>query len=143
MPVSYLIVESLERFHHYYGDDFKVECPTGSGRFLTLLGVAEELSRRLTRAFLRDAHGRRAVFGNSAKLQSDPHFRDYLFFPEYMDGDTGRGAGAAHQGWTCLLAKLLQPKRTPIAGSPACCPRNIRACGSLTSTSIAMLPSHR
>jgi len=122
MPVSYLIVESLQRFHHYYGDDFKIECPTRSGRYLTLLGVAEELTRRLTAAFLRDAQGRRAVFGNATKLQTDPHFRDYLVFPEYLDGNTGRGVGASHQGWTCMIAKLLQPRRDPGGAEPLQCP---------------------
>ncbi|MBY0522490.1 MAG: hypothetical protein K2R98_03795 [Gemmataceae bacterium] len=113
LPVSYLLIESLQRFHHYYGDDFKVECPTGSGRFLTIHEVAEELSRRLTHLFLRDADGWRPIFGPDAKLQTDPNFRDYLFFPEYMDGDNGRGCGTLHQGWTCLIAKLLQPRKAP------------------------------
>ena len=112
MPVNFLIVESLQKFHHYYGDDFKVECPTGSGRYLTLLEVAEELGRRLTCLFLRDESGRRPCFGDSEKLQNDPHFRDYLLFHEYFHGDTGRGLGAMHQtGWTGLVAKLLKPRR--------------------------------
>jgi hypothetical protein len=111
-PVNYLLIESLQKFHHYYGDDFKVECPTGSGQFLTIKAVGEELSRRLTRIFLRGEDGRRAVFGRHEKLQTDPHFRDYLLFHEYFDGDNGRGVGASHQtGWTGLVAKLLQPRR--------------------------------
>jgi hypothetical protein len=111
-PVSYLLIESLQKFHHYYGDDFKIECPTGSGRFITIEEVAEELSRRLTRIFLRDEHGRRAVFGEHPKLQNDPHFKDHLLFYEYFHGDSGRGVGASHQtGWTGLVAKLLQPRR--------------------------------
>ncbi|HSA81894.1 MAG TPA: hypothetical protein VLE23_13850, partial [Geminicoccaceae bacterium] len=111
-PVSYLLVESLQKFHHYYGDDFKVECPTGSGRFMTIEQVAEELSRRMTRIFLRDEQGRRAVFGEHPKLQNDPHFKDHLLFYEYFHGDNGRGVGASHQtGWTGLVAKLLQPRR--------------------------------
>jgi hypothetical protein len=111
-PVNYLLIESLQKFHHYYGDDFKVECPTGSGNFLTIEQVAEELSRRLTRIFLRDEEGRRAVFGDHPKLQQDPHFRDHLLFYEYFHGDTARGVGAAHQtGWTGLVAKLLKPRR--------------------------------
>src|SRR5262249_46695520 len=111
-PVNYLIIESLQKFHHYYGDDFKVECPTGSGQLLTINEIAKELTRRLTSLFLRDEHGRRAVLGPSAKLQNDPHFRDHLLFYEYFDGDTGRGLGASHQtGWTGLIAKLLQPRR--------------------------------
>jgi len=120
MPVNYLLIESLQKFHHYYSDDFKVECPTGSGRFLTLAEVADELTRRLSRIFLRDAEGKRAVFGNNHKLQTDPHFRDLLQFHEYFHGDSGRGVGAAHQtGWTGLIAKLLQPRCPPQhAGQP-------------------------
>jgi hypothetical protein len=110
-PANYLIIESLQKFHHYYGDDFKIECPTNSGRFVTILEVAEELTRRLGRIFLRDAQGRRAVFGTYEKFQTDVHFRDYLPFHEYFHGDTGRGVGASHQtGWTGLIAKLLQPR---------------------------------
>jgi len=111
MPVNYLIIESLQKFHHYYGDDFKVECPTGSGIYLTILQVAEELTRRLTRLFLPDAQGRRPIYGQYPKLRDDPHFRDYLTFYEYFHGDSGRGVGASHQtGWTALIAKLLQPR---------------------------------
>jgi hypothetical protein len=111
-PVNYLLIESLQKFHHYYGDDFKIECPTGSGNFVTIEQVAEELSRRLARIFLKDEHGRRAVFGDHPKLQSDPHFRDHLLFYEYFHGDNGRGVGASHQtGWTGAVAKLLQPRR--------------------------------
>jgi hypothetical protein len=110
-PVNYLIVESLQKFHHYYGDDFKVECPTGSGQFVTILDVADEVSWRLTRIFLRDDKGRRPVFGENDALQTNEHFRDYIPFHEYFDGDTGRGVGASHQtGWTALVAKLLQPR---------------------------------
>jgi hypothetical protein len=111
-PVNYLLIESLQKFHHYYGDDFQVECPTGSGNLVTIEQVAEELSRRLCRIFLRDAQGRRAVFGDQAKLQNDPHFRDHVLFYEYFHGDSARGAGASHQtGWTGAVAKLLQPRR--------------------------------
>ncbi len=111
-PVNYLLIEALQKFHHYYGDDFKVECPTGSGRFLTINEIAEEVSRRLTRIFLRDENSKRPVFNYSEKMQSDPHFRDYVLFHEYFHGDNGRGVGAAHQtGWTGLVAKLLQPRR--------------------------------
>jgi hypothetical protein len=112
-PINFLFIESLQKFHHYYGDDFKVECPIGSGRFLDLAGVADELAARLTRIFLRDGAGRRAVFGADARLQTDPHFRDYVPFHEYFDGEDGRGIGASHQtGWTGLVAKLLQPRLT-------------------------------
>ncbi len=109
MPVNYLIVESLQKFHHYYGDDFTVECPTGSGRYHTIGEVASELATRLTRIFLRNEDGERPVFGDERRLQDDPHFRDYVLFHEYFHGDSGRGVGASHQtGWTGLVAKLLQ-----------------------------------
>ncbi|HST75578.1 MAG TPA: glucosidase [Acetobacteraceae bacterium] len=110
LPMNYLLIESLREFHRYYGDDFKVECPVGSGTFLTLSEIAAELAHRLARIFLRDAKGRRATFGESPMLQEDPAFRDHVLFYEYFDGDTGRGMGAAHQtGWTALVALLLQP----------------------------------
>ena len=115
-PVNYLIIESLQKFHHYYGDDFKIECPTGSGKMMTINEIADELAHRLTKIFLRDATGRRPAFGHHEKMQSDPHFRDYLLFHEYFHGDSGAGAGASHQtGWTGLVAKLLQPRSTEIA----------------------------
>ena len=111
MPVNFLIIESLQRFHHYYGDDFKVECPTGSGRYLTINEIADELSRRLSRLFLKGPDGQRPVLKYHPKLAADPHFRDYVLFHEYFHGDTGRGVGASHQtGWTGLVAKLLQPR---------------------------------
>jgi len=108
-PLNYLLIESLQKFHYYLGDEFKLELPSGSGRMLTLAEVAAELSRRLSRIFLRDDGGRRPAFGRSDKLQSDPHFRDCLLFHEYFHGDEGSGVGANHQtGWTGLVAKLLQ-----------------------------------
>ena len=108
-PVNYLMIESLQKFHYYYGDDLKVECPTGSGNMMDLWEVSQELSRRLSHIFLKDADGRRAVFGAVEKLQTDEHFRDYLLFFEYFHGDNGAGLGASHQtGWTGLVAKLLQ-----------------------------------
>jgi hypothetical protein len=108
-PVNYLLIESLQKFHHYLGDTFTVEFPTGSGKQMTLQEIAAELSRRLSSIFLLDENGRRPAFGNVEKLQSDPHFRDCLLFHEYFDGDTGAGVGANHQtGWTGLVAKLLQ-----------------------------------
>ncbi|HEV2438366.1 MAG TPA: glucosidase [Verrucomicrobiae bacterium] len=111
MPLNYLLIESLQKFHHYYGDDFKVECPAGSGQFLTLNEVANELARRLTRLFLKGKDGQRPVLKYHPKLASDPHFRDYVLFHEYFHGDTGRGVGASHQtGWTALAAKLIQPR---------------------------------
>jgi hypothetical protein len=108
-PVNFLLVESLQKFHHYLGNDFKVECPTGSGKMLTLWEVAAELSQRLSRPFLRGADGRRPVYGNSEKFQVDDSWRDLIQFPEYFHGDTGSGVGASHQtGWTGLIAKLMQ-----------------------------------
>jgi len=110
-PVNFLVIESLQKFHHYYGDDFRVECPTGSGNLATLNDVANELATRLTRLFLRDSSGRRPVHGMNARMQADPSFCDYALFYEYFHGDTGRGVGAAHQtGWTGLVAKLLMPR---------------------------------
>jgi hypothetical protein len=131
-PVNYLILESLLIYHHYYGDDFKVECPTGSGVYMTLKEVAAYLGRRMVGIFARvddvaegpstrhrkdsgaplrmnGGNGRRAVFGENEVMQSDPHWRDAILFFEYFHGDTGVGLGASHQtGWTGLIAKLLQ-----------------------------------
>jgi hypothetical protein len=110
MPINFLIIESLQRFHYYYGDDFKVECPVGSGKMLTLYEVAEELGRRLTMLFLKGTDGQRPVLKYHPKLSGDAHFRDYVLFHEYFHGDTGRGVGASHQtGWTGVAGKLLQP----------------------------------
>ncbi len=107
-PMNFLLVESLQKFHHYFGDDFKVEFPTGSGQMLTLAEVAGEISRRLNGIFLRGRDGRRAVAGNLEVFQSDPHWKDLVLFHEYFHGDNGSGVGANHQtGWTALVAKLL------------------------------------
>jgi hypothetical protein len=111
MPVNYLLIESLQRFHHYYGDDFKVECPVRSGKLVSIDAAADEISRRLARVFLKDDSGARPVAKYHDKLARDPHFRDYVLFHEYFHGDSGRGVGASHQtGWTGLIAKLLQPR---------------------------------
>jgi len=111
MPVNYLLVESLREFHRYYGDDFKVECPVGSGRRRSLREVADALSYRLAGLFLRGADGRRPAMGEHTLLQNDPAFRDHVLFYEYFHGDTGRGVGASHQtGWTGLVALLLHPR---------------------------------
>jgi len=108
-PVNYLLIESLQKFHYFYRDTLTVEFPTGSRTTLDLWQVAAELSRRLTRIFLRDADGRRPVYGGSEKFQRDPHWRDLVLFYEYFHGDNGAGTGAAHQtGWTGIVAKLLQ-----------------------------------
>jgi hypothetical protein len=124
MPVNYLLIESLRRFHRYYGDDFRVECPTGSGRYLNLAEVADELSNRIARLFLKDETGRRPVFGQSPRHATDPAFRDHLLFHEYFDGDTGRGLGASHQtGWTGLVARLLRQDARGEAAAAATGPR--------------------
>jgi hypothetical protein len=103
-----LIVRGLLNLYGFYGDDFKVECPTGSGNRMTLFEIAKEISRRLSSMFLRDAGGRRPVFGGSATFQDDPHWRDLLLFYEYFHGDNGAGIGASHQtGWTGTIAVLL------------------------------------
>jgi Glycosyl hydrolase family 63 C-terminal domain len=108
-PVNYLLVESLQKFHHYYGEDFKVACPTGSNNQADLWQVAAEISRRLTHIFLRNPDGRRPVYGGSEVFQSDPHWKDLIRFYEYFNGDDGAGLGAEHQtGWTGLVAKLIQ-----------------------------------
>jgi hypothetical protein len=108
MPLNYLIIESLNRFHKFYGNEFRVECPVGSGVQRTLEEVADELRSRVIDIFRRDKNGRRPVFGGYEKFQTDPHFRDYLLFHEYYDGDTGRGLGASHQtGWSALVANMI------------------------------------
>ncbi len=110
-PMNFLIIDRCRSFIHYYGDDFKVECPTGSGHFYTIEEVATELSRRLSSIFLKDAAGERAVLRHQPALQTDPHYRDCIPFYEFFHGDSGRGGGAAHQtGWTALIAKLLMPR---------------------------------
>jgi hypothetical protein len=108
-PVNYLLIEALQKFHYYYGSDFKVECPTGSGKYLTLWEVAAELSRRLTRLFLPDEHGNRPAHGGAQQYRNDPNWKDLVLFYEYFHGDTGAGLGASHQtGWTGLVGKLMQ-----------------------------------
>jgi hypothetical protein len=108
-PTNFLLIESLQKFHHYLGEDFKVECPTGSGRMLTLWEVAAELSRRMTRIFQQGEDGRRPVHGSNRLYGEDPNWRDLVLFYEYFNGDTGEGVGGSHQtGWTGLVAKMLQ-----------------------------------
>jgi hypothetical protein len=108
MPVNGLIVRALINLYGFYGDDFKVQCPTGSGRYMTLFEVAKEIVRRLASTFLRDESGRRPVYGGTEKFQTDPHWRDLILFYEYFHGDNGAGLGASHQtGWTGLIAPLL------------------------------------
>jgi hypothetical protein len=108
MPVNVLIVRGLLNLYAFYGDDFKVECPTGSGNRVTLFDVAKEISQRLARIFLKDENGHRPVFGGAAKFQEDPSWRDYILFYEYFHGENGAGLGASHQtGWTGVIARLL------------------------------------
>jgi len=108
IPINYLLIESIHKFYEYYGDDFKIECPTGSGNFMNLQQVGNELYRRVSNIFVRNKDGWRAVFGNYSKIQTDPEFKDYILFHEYFDGDNGRGVGASHQtGWTGLIANCL------------------------------------
>ncbi len=108
MPVNFLILLALQQYHVYYGEDFKVECPTRSGNTMNLEQVAQELERRLARIFLLDGNGRRAVFGSCELFNTDPNWRDLIPFHEYFHGDTGRGCGASHQtGWTGLIAQVL------------------------------------
>jgi hypothetical protein len=109
MPVNVLLIRALMQYYLYYGDNFKIECPTGSGKSMNLFEVAREIANRLTRIFVRDQSGRRPVFGGVEKFQNDPHWRDYLLFYEYFHGDNGAGKGASHQtGWTGLVAPLIE-----------------------------------
>ena len=112
MPVNALIIRALLQYYLYYGDDFTVECPTGSGRQMNLYQVAEEIARRLASIFLKDKDGRRPVYGGTRKFQDDPHWRDCLLFYEYFHGDNGAGLGASHQtGWTGVIARTHAPVR--------------------------------
>jgi Mannosylglycerate hydrolase MGH1-like glycoside hydrolase domain len=109
MPVNAMIIRALLNFYLYYGDNFTIECPTGSGKMMNLFEVSKEIADRLNRIFLRNAQGQRPVYGGTEKFQSDPHWRDHLLFYEYFHGDNGAGLGASHQtGWTGLVAKLIQ-----------------------------------
>jgi hypothetical protein len=108
MPINVLLIRALLSFYLYYGDSFRIECPTGSGHEMNLFEVAREITRRLTAIFMRDASGRRPVYGGTEKFQSDPHWKDYILFFEYFHGDNGAGIGASHQtGWTGCIAPLI------------------------------------
>jgi len=108
-PLNYLLIEALERYHHFYGEDLKVECPKGSGKYLNLKQVAEELSARLGSIFLADEQGERPCHGKDPRYAQDPHFRDLVLFHEYFHGETGHGVGASHQtGWTALAVRCLE-----------------------------------
>jgi hypothetical protein len=109
MPVNYLLVEALERYDHFYHQDLRVECPTGSGQWLTLGEVARELSGRLARIFLADSDGHRPCHAGDQRFAQDPHWRDLVLFHEYFHGETGRGVGASHQtGWTALAIRFIE-----------------------------------
>jgi hypothetical protein len=109
MPVNALLIRALLSFYLYYGDNFKIECPTGSGNLMNLFEVAREISNRLTKIFVRDETGRRPVYGGTEKFQTDPHWKDLILFYEYFHGDNGAGLGASHQtGWTGLVSKMIE-----------------------------------
>jgi hypothetical protein len=109
MPINILIIRALQQFYLFYGDNFKVECPTGSGNLMNLFEVSKELSNRITRIFTRNEKGIRPVYGGTEKFQTDPHWRDLILFYEYFHGDNGAGLGASHQtGWSGLVAKIIQ-----------------------------------
>jgi len=109
MPVNTMIIRALQQFYLYYGDNFRIECPTGSGKLMNLFEVSKEIADRLSGTFLRDEHGRRPVYGGTEKFQTDPHWHDYILFYEYFHGDNGAGLGASHQtGWTGVVAKIIQ-----------------------------------
>jgi Mannosylglycerate hydrolase MGH1-like glycoside hydrolase domain len=135
-PVNYLLVEALQRYHHFYGDSFKVEVPVGSGRTMNLTEAASEISRRLVHIFLPDRHGRRPCHGEQARFATDPHWRDLIVFNEYFHGDNGRGCGASHQtGWTALVVRLLQKfgatRSTAVAKSAAAIPAKVAVAGKV------------
>jgi hypothetical protein len=151
MPVNTIVIRALLNFYAYYGDSFKIECPTGSGKMMNLFEVAKEISDRLTRIFLRDESGRRAVYGGTEKFQTDPHWRDHILFYEYFHGDNGAGLGASHQtGWTGVVAKLIQlfgmldPTKLLEAGKSAAFAPVTSSGGSARSRSSSDIPGeHR
>ena len=115
-PINYLLIEALERYHHYYGDSLKVECPTGSGHLMTLGEVSQELAARLCRLFTPDAAGRRACHGEDTRFANHPNWKDLVLFHEYFNGDSGKGHGASHQtGWTALITRCLEKVAAPHA----------------------------
>jgi hypothetical protein len=135
LPLNFLLVEALERYHHFYGERLKVECPTGSGRWMNLGQVAREIERRLTRIFLADGDGQRPCHGGDPRFARDPHWRDLVLFHEYFHGETGKGLGASHQtGWTALVALCLEK----LARSPASAPaRTVTGRHSAASKEVA------
>ena len=133
-PLNYLLLEALERFHHFYGPDLRVECPVGSGRMLNLQEVARELGARLSAIFLADPAGRRPCHGTDSRFADDPHWKDLVLFHEYFHGDTGRGVGASHQtGWTALVVRCIEDQvrtRTPTIPAAARAPSSGRLVSS-------------
>jgi hypothetical protein len=116
-PMNYLLLNALNKYHHFYGDDFKVELPTGSGNYVTLWEAVVNISERLIKLFQKDEAGKRPVNGDIGKYDSDPHFKDHIMFYEYFHGDTGKGLGAGHQcGWTAIVAEMLSYCNLPFYG---------------------------
>jgi hypothetical protein len=147
MPVNALIIRALQNYYLYYGDNFKIECPTGSGRLMNLFEVSKEISDRLIGTFTRDAGGRRPVYGGIEKFQTDPHWRDYILFHEYFHGDNGAGLGASHQtGWTGLVATLIElygsvdPKQALDLGKQAVFAQSARTGGTRRAVPSAAAP---
>ena len=136
--VNYLIIESLERYHYYYGDELKVECPTGSGKMMTLLQVSQELCSRASKLFLPDEEGHRPCHGGREAYASDPHWKDLILFYEYFCGETGRGCGASHQtGWTAVVSRCLDKinNTDSIISIAHTCSETDRDCGAAESSS--------
>jgi len=127
-PMNYLLLEALERYHHFYGDDLTVELPTGSGNWVTLAAAAKELALRLASTFVADPSGRRPCFGEDPKFAADPHWQKLLLFHEYFHGDTGRGVGASHQtGWTALVVRCLEDLASQRKSAKISSPRAARS----------------
>ena len=142
IPTNFLILRALANFYAYYGDAFKIECPTGSGHMMTLHEVLIEISQRLTRIFLKDKEGKRAVYGDSETFQNDPHWRDHILFYEYFDADSGTGIGASHQtGWTGIIATIMNLMHTVDAASVSQDGLNAFI-GTLAATSKGQLHQH-
>lgn len=120
LATNFLLIESLQRFHQYYGDSFQVECPTNSGNYMHLANVAKEVQSRIIGIFTKDSHGNRATNGGNVKMNQDPHFKDLVLFHEYFHGDTGKGIGASHQtGWTGLVAyQIIQSANVDARPTP-------------------------
>jgi Glycosyl hydrolase family 63 C-terminal domain len=137
LPVNYLVIEALERYHHFYGDYVQVECPTGSGQYMNLFDASQVLRRRLAKLFLPDASGRRACHGDDQRYASDPYWYNFPLFYEYFHGDTGHGIGASHQtGWTALVATILRDRRTTAGDTDNFAPTETGVAPHSTDTQI-------